>query len=315
VAIRHKRDPDSRRKPKAAVLAGPIALLVTGTAVAAGVLASDPEQSAAITSSASSSAGASTALLEERRESVSRADSRLDAARLQRALDAHQAREARAATLKAIKQADTKLWTTAPLYLWTAPGKKAKNVGLIDRYQRVLVTGRRTPARTEVVIGGKARWVKAGYLSVKNPTPPPPPAPAPAPASSRPSGSSSEAAAPAPAPAGCTNGTSVPSGVSPNVAEVHEAVCAAFPEISVYGTFRSDGEHSQGLAIDIMVSGSRGWEVAEFVRANYSRLGVNYLIYAQQIWSVDRAGEGWRGMEDRGSTTANHYDHVHVTTY
>jgi hypothetical protein len=307
VAIRHKRDPDSRRKHKAALLAGPIALVVTG------VLASDPEPSAAITTSASSGAAAGS-ILQSRRETVSRADSRLDAARLQRALDAHQAREARAATLKAIRQADTKLWTTAPLYLWTAPGKKAKNVGLVDRYERVLVTGRRTPARTELVIGGKARWVKAGYLAVKNPTPPP--APAPAPASSGSSGSSSTAAAaPAPAPAGCSNGTSVPSGVSPNVAKVHEAVCAAFPEITTYGTFRSDGEHSQGLAIDIMVSGSRGQEVAEFVRANYSSLGVNYLIYSQQIWSVDRAGEGWRGMEDRGSTTANHYDHVHVTTY
>jgi hypothetical protein len=27
-----------------------------------------------------------------------------------------------------------------------------------------------------------------------------------------------------------------------------------------------------------------------------------------------RASEGWRYMEDRGSTTANHYDHVHVST-
>ena len=167
--------------------------------------------------------------------------------------------EARAATLKAIRQADTKLWTTAPLYLWTAPGKKAKNVGLVDRYERVLVTGRRTPARTEIVIGGKARWVKAGYLAVKNPTPPPAPASAPASSALRlvrflqPA-----AAAPAPAPASCSNGTSVASGVSPNVVKVHEAVCAAFPEITTYGTFRGDGEHAQGIAVDIMVSGSRG---------------------------------------------------------
>ena len=91
MAIRHKRDPDSRRKHKAALLAGPIALVVTGTAVAAGVLASDPEPSAAITTSASAGAAASS-ILESRRETVSRADSRLDAARLQRALDAHQAR-------------------------------------------------------------------------------------------------------------------------------------------------------------------------------------------------------------------------------
>jgi hypothetical protein len=306
VAIRHKRDTDARRKPKAAVLAGPLALLVTGSAVAAGVLASDPAPSAAI-ATRDASASAPTGVLESRRDVVSRADSRLDAARLQRAFDAN---AERLATLKAIKRADTRRWTTAPLNLWTAPGKDAKKVGLIDDLEQVLVTGRREAGRVELVLGGKARWVTAGYLAEKKPVPPAPPAPEP---SRAPAASSGRSAAPA--AASCTNGTSVPSGVSPNVAKVHEAVCAAFPEISTYGTFRGDGEHAQGIAIDIMVSGSRGQEVAEFVRAHYSELGVNYIIYSQQIWSVDRSGEGWRGMEDRGSTTANHYDHVHVTTY
>jgi hypothetical protein len=27
------------------------------------------------------------------------------------------------------------------------------------------------------------------------------------------------------------------------------------------------------------------------------------------------AGGGWRPMDDRGSSTANHMDHVHVTTF
>ena len=35
MAIRHKRDADARRMPRAAYLAGPLALLVTGSAVAA----------------------------------------------------------------------------------------------------------------------------------------------------------------------------------------------------------------------------------------------------------------------------------------
>jgi hypothetical protein len=113
----------------------------------------------------------------------------------------------------------------------------------------------------------------------------------------------------------CTNGSSVPSGVSPNIVAVHEAVCANFPEITTYGTFRGDGEHAEGLAVDIMVSGDRGWQVAEFVRAHYSELGVSYIMYSQRIWSVERSSEGWRYVEDRGSATANHYDHVHVTTY
>ena len=64
-----------------------------------------------------------------------------------------------------------------------------------------------------------------------------------------------------------------------------------------------------------MITGETGWAVAEFLRANYSSLGIEYIIFSQQMWSVERAGEGWRGMSDRGSTTANHYDHVHVTVY
>jgi hypothetical protein len=139
------------------------------------------------------------------------------------------------------------------------------------------------------VLDGEARWVTTGYLSAEEPF----------------------------ALGGeCTNGTSVPSGVSENVAKVHAAVCAEFPEISVYGTLRGGGgDHSIGRAVDIMVSGERGWQVAEFVREYYAELGVSYVIYAQNIWSVERGGEGWRPMEDRGSTTANHYDHVHVSTY
>ena len=51
------------------------------------------------------------------------------------------------------------------------------------------------------------------------------------------------------------------------------------------------------------------------MRANASELGVSYVIYAQRIWSVERGGEGWRGMSNRGSSTANHYDHVHVSVF
>ena len=143
-------------------------------------------------------------VLESRRESVSRTASRLDAAKLQRALDAHQAREARAqaraATQKAIRNADTRRWTTAPLNLWTAPsGKDAKKLGLIDELEHVLVTGRRASERVEIVINHKARWVTAGYLADKKPLPPPPPAPERSAASS---GSSGRSAAPRARPRG-----------------------------------------------------------------------------------------------------------------
>ena len=197
------------------------------------------------------------------------------------------------AVRKAIAGADLELWTTELLNLWSEPGERAVQTGEVEAGELVLVTGREMYGRVEIVWEEtETRWVTAGYLSEDEPV-----------------------AGPAGIGGSCTNGTSVPSGVSPNIVAVHAAVCAAFPEITTYGTFRSDGEHAQGIAVDIMVSGSRGQEVADFVRANYDALGVNYVIYSQQIWSLDRSGEGWRYMSDRGSTTANHYDHVHVTTY
>ena len=201
-------------------------------------------------------------------------------------------------------------FATEPLNIWRGPREQGPKIGVLDEGTKIAVTGQQVGGWAEILLtnperGRVARWVNAESLAENKPKPEPKPE------ESAGGGSGTVA----PAAASCTNGTSVPSGVSPNVVAVHEAVCANFPEITTYGTFRSDGEHSQGLAIDIMVSGDRGWQVAEFVRSNYSSLGVNYIIYAQQIWSVDRSGEGWRGMEDRGSTTANHYDHVHVSVF
>jgi hypothetical protein len=64
-----------------------------------------------------------------------------------------------------------------------------------------------------------------------------------------------------------------------------------------------------------MCSSSLGDDIAAFVRSNANALGVSEVIWEQQIWTVERSSEGWRPMEDRGSATANHMDHVHVTTY
>ncbi len=292
---RHKRETNARmfrvRVPKAPFVAAPLALVATLSTVGAGVLVASPEtrdllaaSSSTTASSGSQSLGAAVDL-SDRARVVSRSGSRIEPlSEIEKMLTAQ-------ATAKAIRQADTKLWTTTTLNLWTTPQEStAEKLGEIDAGKKILVTGREAAGRVEVVIGGESRWVTSGYLSDEKPDPGPPGL-----------------------GGACTNGSSV-SG-QPNVLAVHEAVCAAFPELTSYGTYRSDGEHSMGIAIDIMVSGDRGWEVAEFVRAHSAELGVSYVIYSQQIWSVDQGGSGWRYMEDRGSTTANHYDHVHVTTY
>ena len=62
-----------------------------------------------------------------------------------------------------------------------------------------------------------------------------------------------------------------------------------------------------------MVSGEAGWEIARWARANASSLGIIEVLYSQQIWTAQRSGDGWRSFSDRGSVSANHYNHVHIS--
>ena len=77
---------------------------------------------------------------------------------------------------------------------------------------------------------------------------------------------------------------------------------------------------TQRQAIDFMQStggrlpsdaGARGDRLASFGLERYSVNRMQYLIWRQRINSND--GRGWRAMADRGSITANHHDHVHVS--
>lgn len=58
---------------------------------------------------------------------------------------------------------------------------------------------------------------------------------------------------------------------------------------------------------------NKGWQLAHYAQNNAARLGVHYIVYRQHIWNVQRAGEGWRPMPNRGSWTQNHMDHVHIS--
>lgn len=52
--------------------------------------------------------------------------------------------------------------------------------------------------------------------------------------------------------------------------------------------------------------------LAEFAIENIDRFGITYIIWWQRIWNRSR-GSYWRQMEDRGSPTDNHLDHVHIS--
>ena len=104
------------------------------------------------------------------------------------------------------------------------------------------------------------------------------------------------------------------SGLQPDTIKVIRAVCAKFSAVRSYGGLRSGGgDHATGAAVDIMVDPATGDQIAAFLQKNASELGIHYLIWQQRIWRP-ATSSSWRGMSDRGSPTANHMDHVHVST-
>jgi len=152
-----------------------------------------------------------------------------------------------------------------------------------------------------ILYDNQRRWVRSEYLSSKKPS------------ISTPSATSNGISY-----APCRSGSGVESGLTQDAIRVHRAICARFPQVTAYHGVRADSlpYHPSGRALDAMISDSTiGWQIANYVRANASRLGASEVIYSQRIWTVQRSSEGWRFMSDRGSATANHYDHVHVTVY
>ena len=108
----------------------------------------------------------------------------------------------------------------------------------------------------------------------------------------------------------------IPDGLRPNAANGARVV----REMGFTGTIGGLGhrsgksDHPHGNAIDVMTHGNvqQGRQIAEHFRQNHDSLGVKYVIYQQQIASP-RTGWQWRPMEDRGSPTANHMDHPHIS--
>lgn len=186
------------------------------------------------------------------------------------------------------------LWTTEDLAIRRGPAKNAQVFGEIGFARKVSVTGQRVGGYAEIVLDGESRWVTAKYLANEKPKPPTP----------EPVGLSD---------APCPDGSSIESGLQPGAVRVYRAVCAAFPELSSYGGQDGHGEHVNGEAIDFMTpSHDVGERVKDFLYANRYELDLFDIIWARTIWTVERDGEGFRGMSDRGSATANHYDHVHI---
>ncbi|KAF2836561.1 hypothetical protein M501DRAFT_939388 [Patellaria atrata CBS 101060] len=85
----------------------------------------------------------------------------------------------------------------------------------------------------------------------------------------------------------------------------------------------SGSDHCCGKATDMMCSDAGGTptisgrQIAEWVMNNRGTLNLKYVIWGQRIWNPSQDAvapwTSWRGMEDRGDVTQNHWDHVHVS--
>ena len=91
------------------------------------------------------------------------------------------------------------------------------------------------------------------------------------------------------------------------------AVKYSFPSMTNIGGVRPDSipDHPSGRALDFMTS-NRGYgdSIANMLISRSGELRIEYIIWRQRIW---QPGRGWKMMSNRGSATANHYDHVHVS--
>lgn len=110
-------------------------------------------------------------------------------------------------------------------------------------------------------------------------------------------------------------------GLQVDTIRVARTIAVEFPQVQkMYGQ-REDNDypdHPTGRAVDIMIpnptSGNGkalGDRIADYLITNAAPLRVHYIIWRQTY----RAASGESNvMEDRGGDTANHMDHVHVTT-
>jgi hypothetical protein len=98
------------------------------------------------------------------------------------------------------------------------------------------------------------------------------------------------------------------------------AISVMFPEIKTIGGYRQDALkwHPNGLAIDVMIPNHNtdegielGNQIAGLALANAERWGVLHVIWRQGFYPGIGA-PSWTA--DYGNETANHFDHVHIST-
>lgn len=110
-------------------------------------------------------------------------------------------------------------------------------------------------------------------------------------------------------------------GLTTHTRQMRHFLMAKFG-ISDAGGVRPDDDgtghgHGSGLAVDFMADKATGDALSAYVAKNFSSLGVYYQIWQQRYFmnmtNIYGPANTWNYMPDRGSDTANHMDHVHIS--
>ena len=112
-------------------------------------------------------------------------------------------------------------------------------------------------------------------------------------------------------------------GLQPHVEEARKILKEKF-NVAIGGYREGDTDgmdtgHGDGLALDLMVpeDSELGDKISEYLINNFKELNISYIIWKQNFLSDFNSWYGpawkWNPMPDRGGTTANHHDHVHIS--
>ncbi len=186
-------------------------------------------------------------------------------------------------------------YATTALDIRTSSGSDSRTVGEVPRGTALEVTGVVKNGRAQIVYQGTVRWVTAKYLSATKP---------------------SESLN-----TGGSVGLDELKGMGKEIVKNTRKLWPQITTMYGYSPHRApDGDHARGLAVDLMLPNYKknkalGWEIAKYYRTHAKKFRIQYIIFEQQIWNIQRDREGWRKMADRGSDTQNHIDHIHITFY
>lgn len=98
--------------------------------------------------------------------------------------------------------------------------------------------------------------------------------------------------------------------------EIYEAAKKAGHDVWFIWGMGTSTEHRTGRALDLMVRNEAAGDfVRNYVWANRKRLRLRHVIWEQHITSTVVSPGERRKMEDRGNSTANHYDHNHLWVF